>query len=59
MERFNVTRFPSEWSGSRVYTRAMLEFNDFINDSALMDIHLLGGGFTWFRTEGRVRAFVD
>lgn len=25
-----------------------MEFNDFINDSGLVDIQLSGGDFTWF-----------
>lgn len=50
---FNVIRFPKERSGSRTSTWAMLEFNNFINDLELMDIHVSGDEFTWFRHGGR------
>lgn len=50
---FNVIRFLGERSGSRSFTRAMMEFNHFINDMNLMDIHLSGGEFTWFRQRDR------
>lgn len=46
---FNVVRFPQERSGSRVFSRAMAEFNDFINERELVDLPLVGGDYTWFR----------
>lgn len=46
---FNVVRFPHERSSSRVYSQAMVEFNDFINTAELVDLPLTGGDFTWFR----------
>ena len=44
---FNVTRFPSERSGEGWQNHAMGEFSDFISELGLMDIPLLGGGYTW------------
>jgi hypothetical protein len=43
---FNVTRFPSEGSGSARLDHAMMEFSDFISEQGLMDLPLaaLGGG---------------
>ena len=43
---FNVTRFPSERSGSARLDHAM-EFSDFISELGLMDLPLAGGSFTW------------
>ena len=44
---FNVVRFPSEHSGSTVFTVAMREFSDFISEQSLIDLPLEGGSFTW------------
>ncbi|KAG6636557.1 hypothetical protein CIPAW_11G119300 [Carya illinoinensis] len=44
---FNVTRFPSARSGDGWQNHAMGEFSDFISELGLMDIPLLGGGYTW------------
>lgn len=51
VHRGRFQRYPisQERSGSRLYSRAMQEFNELINDSELVDIHLSGGDFTWFR----------
>lgn len=46
---FNVVHFPYERSSSRSYSRAMADFNDFINEMGLVDLPLVGGDFTWFR----------
>ena len=44
---FNVVRFPHEKSGMVSFNFAMQEFNDFISECGLMDIHLEGGLFIW------------
>lgn len=31
----------------------MRDFNDFINNSELVDLHLVGGEYTWFRQGAR------
>lgn len=49
----NVIRFPRERSGSHFFTRAMREFNEFINEAELVDLQLSGGDFTWFRNGDR------
>ena len=43
---FNVVRFPSEHSGSTVFTIAMREFFDFIFEQGLIDLPLEGRSFT-------------
>ncbi|XP_035544586.1 uncharacterized protein LOC118347981 [Juglans regia] len=44
---FNVTRFASERSGEGRQNQAMVDFSDFIFESGLMDIPLMGGEYTW------------
>lgn len=48
-----MTRFPQERLGASSMSQAMVEFNDFINEEALVDLSLEGCSFTWFR--GRER----
>lgn len=50
---FNVVCFPNERSGSRNYSQAMVDFNEFINEEELVDLPLPGGEFTWFRDGAR------
>lgn len=53
---FNSVRNPRERSGSRGFTTATRDFNEFINEQELMELmdwNLSGGDYTWFRHEGR------
>lgn len=49
-----VIRFPHERFGLRVFSETMIEFNDFINAEALVDLPLAGSTFTWFRGGDRI-----
>jgi len=44
---FSVTCFPSERSGVARLCSAIMEFSNFISDQSLMDLHLVGGAYTW------------
>lgn len=48
-----MIRYPEERSGARVFSQAMWEFDEFINELGLVDIHLSGGAFTWYRSGDR------
>ncbi|GMI94763.1 hypothetical protein like AT1G43760 [Hibiscus trionum] len=44
---FNVVRRPEEKLGACIHRKVMGEFDAFIEDSALVDLPLNGGSFTW------------
>ncbi|KAG6637079.1 hypothetical protein CIPAW_11G155500 [Carya illinoinensis] len=44
---FNITRFPCEHGGDSQITKAMSEFSDLISELQLIDLHMVGGEFTW------------
>ncbi|KAG6706733.1 hypothetical protein I3842_07G236000 [Carya illinoinensis] len=44
---FNITRFPSEWSGVSNLGSAMADFSALLFDLNLVDLPLAGGDFTW------------
>jgi exonuclease III len=52
---FNVVRFPSERLGATHLTTAMQDFSDFISSTGLMDIHMVGGRYTWSNSQSRSR----
>jgi hypothetical protein len=52
---FNVVRFPSERLGAMHLTTAMQDFSDFISSTGLVDIHMVGGRYTWSNSQSRSR----
>jgi exonuclease III len=44
---FNMIRFPHEKNNSNFHSGEAEDFNDFINDSCLIDLPLLDRAFTW------------
>ena len=44
---FNVVRYPNEKLGGRSFSPGMLAFSDFIENSHLVDLPLVGGTYTW------------
>ena len=44
---FNVVRYPNEKLGGRNFSPGMLAFSDFIENSQLVDLPLVGGTYTW------------
>lgn len=46
---FNVSRFSHERTRASLSAQAMVEFNDFIYEEALVDLPLEGCSFTWLR----------
>jgi exonuclease III len=44
---FNVVCYPSERLGCRSFSPSMLAFSDFIQNSSLVDLPLVGGSYTW------------
>ena len=49
---FNIIRYPSERLGCESFSPAMFAFSDFIENNSLVDLHLDGVFFTWFRDSG-------
>jgi len=49
---FNEILYPQERSSGLCPRNTMLEFHDFINYAALVDLHLRGGEYTWSRSGG-------
>ncbi|GKV15257.1 hypothetical protein SLEP1_g26053 [Rubroshorea leprosula] len=56
---FNVVRKVEEKIGSRRLTTEMGEFDNFIIESELIDISLMGRKFTWYQTGGRFMSRID
>ncbi|KAG5631924.1 hypothetical protein H5410_003641 [Solanum commersonii] len=52
---FNTTRFIHERCSNPIFTRAMNDFSDFIQDMGLIDPPLFGGSFTWNRGNSQGR----
>ena len=49
---FNIIKYPSERFGYESFSLAMFAFSDFIENNSLVDLHLDGVFFTWFRDSG-------
>lgn len=45
-EEFNICHFPNERLGDACFSTTMVVFSNFIFESGLMDIPLVGGSFT-------------
>ncbi|GKV37516.1 hypothetical protein SLEP1_g45542 [Rubroshorea leprosula] len=56
---FNAVRKVKEKIGSGRLTTEMGEFDNFIRDSGLIDIPLVGRKFTWYQTGGKFMSRID
>ncbi|GLU01659.1 hypothetical protein SLE2022_189580 [Rubroshorea leprosula] len=56
---FNAVRNEEEKKGSRGVTIEMREFNNFIQESELVDIPLVGRKFTWYQSNGNSMSRID
>ncbi|GKV02337.1 hypothetical protein SLEP1_g14790 [Rubroshorea leprosula] len=56
---FNVVRNEEEKKGSRGVTIEMREFNNFIQETELVDIPLVGRKFTWYQSNGNSMSRID
>lgn len=51
---FNIIRYPHEKKRGRYISSSMARFSEFINDHELVDLLLIGRGFTWSNNQERV-----
>ncbi|GKV32054.1 hypothetical protein SLEP1_g40687 [Rubroshorea leprosula] len=56
---FNAVRNEEEKKGSRGVTIEMREFNNFIQETELVDIPLVGRKFTWYQSNGNSMSRID
>ncbi|GKV12840.1 hypothetical protein SLEP1_g23934 [Rubroshorea leprosula] len=56
---FNTVRRAEERTGCRGVTSEMREFDDFIHETELIDIPLLGRKYTWYHTNGKSMSRID
>ncbi|GKV35275.1 hypothetical protein SLEP1_g43574 [Rubroshorea leprosula] len=56
---FNTVKNVEEKVGSKVITIEMREFNNFIMESELIDIPLVGRKYTWYHSSGKLMSRID
>ncbi|GKV49720.1 hypothetical protein SLEP1_g56454 [Rubroshorea leprosula] len=56
---FNMVKNVEEKVGSKAVTIEMREFNNFIMESELIDIPLMGRKYTWYQSSGNLMSRID
>ncbi|GKV29753.1 hypothetical protein SLEP1_g38652 [Rubroshorea leprosula] len=56
---FNAVRKIEERAGSREVTREMKEFDEFIQNTGLIDLPLVGRRYTWYNSNGKYMSRID
>ncbi|GKV27405.1 hypothetical protein SLEP1_g36578 [Rubroshorea leprosula] len=56
---FNAVRKEEERAGCRELTREMRDFDDFIQNTGLIDLPLMGRKYTWYNSNGQYMSRID